>query len=54
MKRVLIVCATRQAGGDTDMSRDYEYTDWHQVEACAGRLSAHLTRGPFAAAPPRH
>jgi menaquinone-dependent protoporphyrinogen oxidase len=27
----------RQAGGDTDMSRDYEYTDWEQVDAYAAR-----------------
>ncbi len=28
----------RKEGGDTDTSRDYEYTDWKQVEAYAGRL----------------
>jgi len=32
----------RQAGGDTDTSRDYEYTDWNQVEAYASRLTQRL------------
>lgn len=30
----------RQAGGDTDTSRDYEYTDWRQVEHYARRLAS--------------
>lgn len=34
----------RKAGGDTDTSRDYEYTDWDQVEAYARRLSAMTSR----------
>ncbi len=29
----------RQAGEDTDTSRDYEYTDWDQVDAFARRLA---------------
>jgi len=33
MKRI-----AREAGGDTDTSRDYEYTDWNQVAAYAKRL----------------
>lgn len=28
----------RKAGGDTDTSRDYEYTDWEQVERYAREL----------------
>ncbi len=28
----------KKAGGDTDMSRDYEYTDWNQVAQYARRL----------------
>jgi menaquinone-dependent protoporphyrinogen oxidase len=35
MKRI-----AAKAGGDTDTSRDYEYTDWVQVEAYGKRLSA--------------
>jgi menaquinone-dependent protoporphyrinogen oxidase len=31
-----IACAE---GGDTDTSRDHEYTDWQQVEAYADRLA---------------
>lgn len=29
----------RAEGGDTDTSRDHEYTDWQQVEAYADRLA---------------
>lgn len=29
----------RSAGGDTDTSKDYEYTDWQQVERYAERLA---------------
>ena len=29
---------SKQAGGDTDTSRDYEYTDWRQVERYAAQL----------------
>ncbi len=29
---------SRKAGGDTDVSRDYEYTDWSQVKVYADRL----------------
>jgi menaquinone-dependent protoporphyrinogen oxidase len=34
MKRI-----AAKTGGDTDTSRDYEYTDWEQVAAYARRLS---------------
>jgi menaquinone-dependent protoporphyrinogen oxidase len=30
----------RQAGEGTDISRDYEYTDWQQVESYAARLAS--------------
>ena len=33
MKRI-----AKKAGGDTDTSRDYEYTDWNQVRQYAARL----------------
>jgi menaquinone-dependent protoporphyrinogen oxidase len=29
---------SRKEGGDTDMSRDYEYTDWDAVDAFADRV----------------
>ena len=32
----------KKAGADTDTSKDYEYTDWQQVEAFADKL-LHLT-----------
>ena len=34
MKRI-----AASAGNSTDTSRDYEYTDWQQVERYAARLS---------------
>jgi menaquinone-dependent protoporphyrinogen oxidase len=33
-----------KAGGDTDTSRDYEYTDWSQVERFASDVVAELPR----------
>jgi menaquinone-dependent protoporphyrinogen oxidase len=41
IKRRVMRAIVRKEGGDTDMSRDYEYTDWDAVEAFArdvGRL----------------
>jgi menaquinone-dependent protoporphyrinogen oxidase len=35
MKRIVAA-----AGGDTDTSRDYEYTDWQDLRAFADRFSA--------------
>lgn len=35
LKRMLMKHIVARAGGDTDTSRDYEYTDWEQVEAFA-------------------
>ena len=31
LKRAIMKRIVRKAGGDTDTSRDYEYTDWHDV-----------------------
>jgi menaquinone-dependent protoporphyrinogen oxidase len=36
--RWLMQRISRQAGGDTDTSRDYEYTDWGRVDDYARRL----------------
>jgi menaquinone-dependent protoporphyrinogen oxidase len=36
-----------EAGEETETSRDYEYTDWEQVERYAARLAT-LVRGPDA------
>ena len=30
------------AGGDTDTSRDYEYTDWQAVDRFAGALATQV------------
>jgi menaquinone-dependent protoporphyrinogen oxidase len=35
LKRFLMKRIAKQAGGDTDTSRDYEYTDWDEVEGFA-------------------
>lgn len=37
IRRIMRAIAKR-AGGDTDMSKDYEYTDWAQVRMYAQRL----------------
>jgi menaquinone-dependent protoporphyrinogen oxidase len=35
LKRLLIKRIAKTATGDTDTSRDYEYTDWDEVDAFA-------------------
>ena len=51
--RFVMRLIARAAGGDTDTSRDYEYTDWKAVESFAGRfatlLAAPVRRTPVAA-----
>ncbi|WP_254764942.1 flavodoxin domain-containing protein [Natrinema marinum] len=42
VKRLLMKRIARDATGDTDTSRDYEYTDWHEVEAFAADFAAFL------------
>ena len=42
LKRRLMILFVGLAGGDTDTSRDYEYTDWSAVEAFAGAFAARL------------
>lgn len=39
-KRFLVRLFVRAAGGDTDASRDYEYTDWHGVATFARAFAA--------------
>jgi menaquinone-dependent protoporphyrinogen oxidase len=43
-KRFLMGRMMRSAGGDTDTSRDHEYTDWEAVSAFADRFSARLAQ----------
>ena len=35
--------AAKRAGGDTDVSRDYEYTDWALVEQFASEFADAIT-----------
>ena len=39
-KRLLMIAFVGLAGGDTDTSRDYEYTDWDAVDRFADRATA--------------
>ena len=41
-KRFLVVLFVRMAGGDTDTSHDYEYTDWKAVDRFAVDFAKHL------------
>ena len=43
MKRIVA-----SAGGDTDTSRDYEYTDWNEVRAFAGDFGTRVARAAAA------
>ncbi|ODR83308.1 protoporphyrinogen oxidase [Haladaptatus sp. W1] len=40
LKRLMMKRIAKEATGDTDTSRDYEYTDWHEVEAFATDFAA--------------
>ncbi|QSG07386.1 flavodoxin domain-containing protein [Halapricum desulfuricans] len=40
LKRVMLKRIAAEATGDTDTSRDYEYTDWTEVEAFADDFAA--------------
>jgi menaquinone-dependent protoporphyrinogen oxidase len=40
--RFMMRLIVRAAGGDTDTSRDYEYTDWRAVERFASEFAAQL------------
>ena len=47
-KRMLMKQIVRKNGGETDTSRDFEYTDWDEVRTFAERISAGVVarRGP--------
>ena len=40
LKRMMMKRIARDATGDTDTERDYEYTDWEQVEAFAREFAS--------------
>lgn len=42
LKRWVMVRMVRKAGGDTDTSRDYEYTDWADLRAFAAEFARSL------------
>ena len=42
LKRLAMVRIVRKAGGDTDTSRNYEYTDWKDVEAFAAEFAGRV------------
>jgi menaquinone-dependent protoporphyrinogen oxidase len=44
--KLAMLLISKMMGGDTDTSRDYEYTDWAQVEAFAREFGAQLVKIP--------
>ena len=44
IKRHIMKWIVRREGGDTDTSRDYEYTDWNAVEAFAQSIATLVTK----------
>ncbi|MGZ6125951.1 MAG: flavodoxin domain-containing protein, partial [Myxococcales bacterium] len=48
--RLVMKFISWMTGGDTDTSRDYEYTDWEQVEDFARRFASALVQAPIARA----
>jgi menaquinone-dependent protoporphyrinogen oxidase len=51
LKRLLMKRIASDATGDTDTSRDYEYTDWDEVDAFAADVSS-FVEGRLGVAPP--
>jgi menaquinone-dependent protoporphyrinogen oxidase len=48
--RLVMKLISWMTGGDTDTSRDYEYTDWELVEDFARRFASALVQAPIARA----
>lgn len=48
--RLVMKFISWMTGGDTDTSRDYEYTDWELVEDFARRFASALVQAPIARA----
>lgn len=51
LKRLMMKRIAKEATGDTDTSRDYEYTDWAEVEAFANDFAA-FVEGRLGVTPP--
>jgi len=49
LKRWIMRRIVAKAGGDTDTTRDYEYTDWDDLRAFARAFGRRLTKTPVAA-----
>jgi menaquinone-dependent protoporphyrinogen oxidase len=47
--RLAMRMISKMAGGDTDTSRDYEYTDWNAVSDFARRFACQLREAPVSA-----
>ena len=43
--RLVMRLISKRAGGDTDTSRDYEYTDWNAVSDFARRFASRIREG---------
>jgi menaquinone-dependent protoporphyrinogen oxidase len=54
LKRWVMKRIVAKAGGDTDTSRNWEYTDWGEVRAFAERFAAFVHGGCHAPAAPSH
>lgn len=48
LKRWIMRRIVAKAGGDTDTTRDYEYTDWDDLRAFARTFERRLTKAPIA------
>ncbi|ELY45113.1 flavodoxin domain-containing protein [Natronorubrum sulfidifaciens] len=46
LKRVVMRRIAGKAGGDTDTARDYEYTDWNELEAFVDEFTTLLPDAP--------
>ncbi len=44
LKRFVLKMIASRAGGDTDTSRDYDYTDWEALDRFAGVLAEEMER----------
>lgn len=51
LKRLMMKRIARKATGDTDIRRDYEYTDWDEVDAFAADVAAFVEGRVRAARP---
>ena len=49
--RLAMILISRMAGGDTDTSRDYQYTDWSAVAEATRRFAARVREHPLSPDP---